>query len=44
MAITRVRGPIVLGDQSRPKPDLTLLRYQADFYADSDETPEDILG
>jgi Uma2 family endonuclease len=42
-AITRVRGPIVLNDQSRAQPDLTLLRYRSDFYADSDETPEDIL-
>jgi Uma2 family endonuclease len=42
-AIARVRGSIVLGDQARPKPDLTLLRYRADFYHDSDETPEDIL-
>ena len=41
--IVRVRGSVVLGGRNEPEPDLTLLRYRADFYADADETPEDIL-
>src|ERR1043165_613227 len=42
-AIVRVRGSIVLDDYNEPEPDVTLLRYRADFYADSDETPGDVL-
>jgi hypothetical protein len=42
-AIVRVQSSIVLGDYGEPEPDLTLLRFRADFYADADETPEDIL-
>jgi Uma2 family endonuclease len=42
-AIVRVQSSIVLGDYGEPEPDLALLRDRADFYIDSDETPEDIL-
>jgi Uma2 family endonuclease len=42
-AIMRIRSSIVLGDYSEPEPDLTLLRRRDDFYARSDETPEDML-
>jgi len=42
-AIVRVQSSIVLGDYGEPEPDLTLLRYRPDFYADSDEELEDIL-
>ena len=42
-AIVRVQSSIALGEYGEPEPDLTLLRFRADFYAESDETPDDIL-
>jgi Uma2 family endonuclease len=42
-AIVRVQSSIVLGDYGEPEPDVTLLRFRADFYRDSDEEPDDIL-
>ena len=42
-AIVRVQSSIVLGERSEPEPDVVLLRPRADFYADADETPEDVL-
>jgi Uma2 family endonuclease len=42
-AIVRVQSSIVLDDYGEPEPDVTLLRYREDFYADSDEVPADIL-
>jgi Uma2 family endonuclease len=42
-AIVRVQSPIVLGEYGEPEPDVTLLRFRADFYAESEETPEDVL-
>jgi len=42
-AIVRVQSSIVLGDYGEPEPDLTLLRFRDDFYANSDETVDDIL-
>ena len=42
-AIVRVQSSIVLGEDGEPEPDITVLRFRADFYAESDETPEDVL-
>ena len=42
-AIVRVQSSIVLGEYGEPEPDIVLLRFRADFYAESDETPEDVL-
>lgn len=42
-AIVRVQSSIVLDDFGEPEPDLVLLRFRADFYAESDEAPEDVL-
>jgi Uma2 family endonuclease len=42
-AIVRVQSSIALGDYGEPEPDLVLLRFRADFYAESDEVPDDIL-
>jgi len=42
-AIVRVQSSIVLGEYGEPEPDLVLLRFRADFYAQSDEAPEDVL-
>ena len=43
VAIVRVQSSIVLGERSEPEPDLVLLRRRDDFYAEADETPEDVL-
>jgi len=43
VAIVRVQSSIVLSDGSEPEPDMALLRFRADFYAESDETPADVL-
>jgi Uma2 family endonuclease len=41
--IVQVQSSIALGDYGEPEPDIVLLRYRDDFYADSDEMPADIL-
>ena len=43
LAIVRVQSSIVLDDRNEPEPDLVLLRYRGDYYADADETPSDVL-
>jgi Uma2 family endonuclease len=42
-AIVRVQNPVRLGEQSEPQPDLTLLNFRPDFYAQSHPGPGDIL-
>ncbi len=42
-AIVRVQSSVSLGDRTEPEPDVVLLRPRADFYADADETPDDVL-
>ena len=42
-AVVRVQGPVRLGDDSEPQPDLLLLRRRADFYATAHPGPEDVL-
>src|SRR4051794_31509585 len=42
-AIVRVQGSIRLGERSEPQPDLVLLRRRADYYAETDAGPADIL-
>ena len=39
----RVQSSVVLGERAEPEPDIALLRPRADFYADADETPDDVL-
>ncbi len=41
--IISVQNPIALGEFSEPEPDLALLKYKADFYADTHPTPQDVL-
>ncbi|MBV9170125.1 MAG: Uma2 family endonuclease [Chloroflexi bacterium] len=40
--IVRIQSPVVLG-QDEPQPDVVLLRYRDDFYAQARPTPDDIL-
>ena len=41
--IVWTQSSIRLGDTSEPQPDLTLLKFRHDFYAEGLPTPEDIL-
>ena len=40
--IVRVQGPIQLGEFSEPQPDVAILRFRSDFYADHHPMPPDI--
>lgn len=42
-AIVSAQDPVLLGDLSAPQPDLALLRWRDDFYAQAHPGPEDIL-
>ena len=42
-ATVRVQGPVRLGDNSEPQPDLMLLRLREDFYASAHPRPDDVL-
>jgi Uma2 family endonuclease len=42
-AIVSAQNPVVLGDLSAPQPDLALLRYRDDYYAQAHPGPADIL-
>jgi Uma2 family endonuclease len=41
--IVRTQSSVVLGDGREPEPDIALLRFRADFYAEVAETPADVL-
>jgi len=41
--IISVQNPIVLTNNSEPQPDLVILKYRQDFYANQHPHPEDIL-
>ncbi len=42
-AMVRVQGPVRLGEDSEPQPDLVLLRRRSDFYASAHPGPDDVL-
>ena len=42
-AIVRVQGPVQVGERSEPQPDLVVMRYRSNFYADHHPMPPDIL-
>jgi len=42
-ATVRVQGPVRLGGDSEPQPDVTLLRFRPDFYASAHPGPQDVL-
>jgi Uma2 family endonuclease len=41
-AIVRVQGPVQIGEFSEPQPDVAILRFRSDFYADHHPMPPDI--
>ena len=41
--IVSVQNPIVLSNNSEPQPDLVILKYRSDFYANEHPKPEEIL-
>jgi Uma2 family endonuclease len=41
--LVNCQNPIRLGEFSEPQPDLTVLRYRADFYRDAHPRPEDVV-
>ncbi len=41
-AIVSVQSPVQIGDFSEPQPDIAILRFRADFYADHHPMPPDI--
>ena len=42
-AVVRVQGPVRLGEDSEPQPDLLLLAPRGDYYASAHPGPEDVL-
>ena len=42
-AIVQVQNPVILHEQSEPQPDIMLLKYRDDFYAERHPGPKDIL-
>ncbi|MGD1807820.1 Uma2 family endonuclease [Dapis sp. BLCC M126] len=42
-AIVDIQNPIDLNDESEPQPDLVLLQWREDYYAEKHPQPEDIL-
>jgi hypothetical protein len=42
-AIVSIQNPLILGEISKPQPDVTLLRYREDFYTGTEVTAADVL-
>ena len=42
-AIVRVEDPIILNDETEPQPDIAVVRFKANLYADAHPRPEDVL-
>jgi Uma2 family endonuclease len=42
-AIVRVEDPIVLNDATEPQPDIAVVKFKANLYADAHPGPEDVL-
>jgi Uma2 family endonuclease len=42
-AIVRVEDPILLNDDTEPQPDIAVVRFKANLYADAHPRPEDVL-
>ncbi len=41
--IVDVQNPVKIGDHSEPEPDIKILPFREDYYAESGVTPEDVL-
>ncbi len=41
--IVSVQNPVKIGDHSEPEPDIMILPFREDYYAESGVTPEDVL-
>ncbi len=41
--IVSIQNPVVIGDISEPEPDVTLFKFQEDFYASGKASAEDVL-
>lgn len=42
-AIVRVQDPIILNDETEPQPDIAVVKFKDNAYADSHPSPEDVL-
>lgn len=42
-AIVRVEDPIILNDDTEPQPDIAVVQFKANLYADAHPCPEDVL-
>jgi len=42
-AIVRVEDPIILNDATEPQPDIAVVKFKANLYADAHPGPEDVL-
>lgn len=42
-AIVRIQDPVILGDETEPQPDVVLVKFKPNAYADSHPRPEDVL-
>lgn len=42
-AIVDVQNPVRIGDHSEPEPDIKILPFRDDYYAESGVTPQDVL-
>jgi len=42
-AIVRVEAPIILNDATEPQPDIAVVKFKANLYADAHPCPEDVL-
>jgi Uma2 family endonuclease len=42
-AIIHVQNPVSIGKHSEPEPDIALLKFREDFYAETHPEPEDVL-
>ncbi|MGB3848676.1 MAG: Uma2 family endonuclease [Tunicatimonas sp.] len=42
-AIVDVQNPVKIGDHSEPEPDIKILPFREDYYAESGVTPQDVL-
>ena len=43
-AIVRVQNPLRIDDNNEPEPDITLIKYRADFYAAAHPVPNEVLA